>query len=188
VTFTTVLSISALDFDAAAQANYTAALAAVAGVSASAITLTVSAGSVTVVATIRVFSSMAAEDAVSAVGSAASESVASGTIMGFPVATTPAQPTKALVVIAAPSSSEATYLIVVVAAPVAVLLLALAELMRRQVGAWCCSRGRRSRTKRKSNTVRACACGEASVMEPSTNPSTQFPVVLRCSDTPMRYV
>lgn len=99
------LAVSMSEFDAAAQATFKASMVATVGgdVSAADISLAVSAGSITVAATIRTPTLPAAEAAAKELARAIDTTAASGLFLGLPVAATPTQPTSRIIVHAAPA-------------------------------------------------------------------------------------
>ena len=99
---TASLAMSTAEFDSAAQASYKSSLATAASVDASAITLSIVAGSIDVTATIETDSASSADTAVSGIDSAISSGGGS-TFLGVSVTSTPATPTVAVVTHAAPS-------------------------------------------------------------------------------------
>ncbi|KAL1529009.1 hypothetical protein AB1Y20_010330 [Prymnesium parvum] len=93
VTLVADLDLSIEAFDAAAQANFTASLAAATRVNVSAVRLSISAASVRVEATITSPTVSDAETVLAAAEEAIAASNASGAFLGFAVTSTPAAPT-----------------------------------------------------------------------------------------------
>jgi len=110
VTVVAQLALTESDFDAAAQASYKTNLATAAGngVTASDITLTIAASSITVTAEIRTASRVVAAAAAAAISNEIQVTATSGSFMGVTVAATPAPPTTSVLVIPAPSTPPPT--------------------------------------------------------------------------------
>ena len=103
VVLSVTLTLSAEAFDTTAQASYIAALAAAAGVATSSITLTISAASVTLIATLRLATEGEAANVVSLLQIPIASSASSSTFLGYSIASTPEQPTVTSSILAAPS-------------------------------------------------------------------------------------
>eukprot|EP00966_Prymnesium_polylepis_P217046 5023269-Prymnesium_polylepis.1 len=79
------LDLTTEEFDATAQASYTANLAAVAGVNVTDVTLSIAAASIVVTATITTPTIAASQSAAASVGSEVSASTLSGVFLGMAV-------------------------------------------------------------------------------------------------------